>query len=172
MSKEREDFESSVRKEFPNCNLTHWKDGYSDDDIQIRYESWQACATHYQPLLDAKDAEIARLQSRVRRWRMVQEADGSFTCTDLDADENTTLKALLEQAREALRLMNKELLFYAKKAGEDITSASLSVLTPLGHARLKCCETLAAINAATGSTRIEDSVRSIKSCETSLIGGK
>lgn len=64
MSKEREAFEAWAKKEIPIASARQ------EREFNFAHKGWQACAAHYQPLLEAKDAEL-------------------LTC-----------KALLEQARE------------------------------------------------------------------------
>lgn len=125
MSKEREAFEAWAKKEIPIATARN------EREFNFAYKGWQAATAYYQPLFDAKDAEIAKLKSRTRHWRMVQEEDGSFTLTDLDADENATLKALLEQAREGL----EGVIRVADRATVEFDNAKKS---------------LAAINAAIG----------------------
>lgn len=74
MSKEREAFETQ-------------RHGYR--------QGYQDAKAHYQPLLDAKDAEIERLKEAHIY------TDNSKAAALLQV-ENTTLKALLEKAREGL----------------------------------------------------------------------
>jgi len=94
MSKEREDFIA-----WYGSNPEQDEHGnYTGAFTQARWETWQAATAHYQPLLEAKDAEIARLRE-VRIY-----TDNSKAAALLQV-ENATLKALLEQAREARRLI-------------------------------------------------------------------
>jgi nitrogen fixation/metabolism regulation signal transduction histidine kinase len=81
----------------------------------MRWQAWQACAAHYQPLLEAKDAEI-------KNWRDIFNG-----MSDELADakkENTTLKALLEQAREGLeRLLRPTINLTDEQSARDIIAA-------------------------------------------------
>ena len=126
MSKERETFEKWHDNLFDKSAWTEARNEYGypqNSAIQQRWQVWQACATHYQPLLEAKDTEIARLKE-VRIY-----TDNSKAAALLQA-ENATLKALLEQAREALeRLLRPTINLTDEQSARD---------------------TLAAINAATG----------------------
>lgn len=128
MSKEREGFEAWHDALFDISAATAVKNDYGypqDGYVQMRWQAWQACAAHYQPLLEAKDAEIAE-------WYQ----------------ENTTLKALLEQAREGLHDCNRELWYCAQQAGYDWKKANTEGVVYKTHA--KAVQALAAINAATG----------------------
>ena len=119
MSKEREDFIA-----WYGSNPEQDEHGnYTGAFTQARWETWQAATAHYQPLLEAKDAEIAGLKN-ARIY-----TDNSKAAALLQV-ENTTLKALLEQASKTLNA--------AKRAinGREHTGF--------------IDKTLAAINAATG----------------------
>lgn len=52
---------------------------------------------HYQPLLAAKEAEVAKLQEEADYVKFMEGVEAKLR------NENTTLKALLEQARGALK---------------------------------------------------------------------
>ncbi len=104
MSKEREDFEkyaiNTLGMDFPGTiNGEYLNDNWQE--MWLLYQSASAEATaHYQPLLEAKDAEIAELQKQYEGQLDVSRA-GWAEADKLGGlrDENTTLKALLEQAR-------------------------------------------------------------------------
>lgn len=72
MSKEREAFEAWAEREMP---LTYKRAILNDvscaqetRELNFARKGYQAAAAHYQPLLDAKDAEIARLKEEMA-WR-------------------------------------------------------------------------------------------------------
>lgn len=101
MSKEREDFERITASEYEG-EFAKYADGEYVNEAQERhflefFAGYRAATTYYQPLLEAKDAEIARLQEENRRIYK------SLLALDETIRENTTLKALLEQARERER---------------------------------------------------------------------
>lgn len=109
MSKEREAFEK-----FALRNQEHELDIRTDDIAGVGIYSsaktrnafllWQAATSardaHYQPLLEAKDAEIADLEQTAKT---AQDAWEDLHKVVLQRDaENIALKTLLEQAREGL----------------------------------------------------------------------
>jgi hypothetical protein len=63
MSKEREDFIA-----WYGSNPEQDEHGnYTGAFTQARWETWQAATAHYQPLLEAKDAEISLMKNTLRR---------------------------------------------------------------------------------------------------------
>lgn len=85
MSLERFLYEHSTRAEYL---LREWQEKYA------------APLAHYQPLLEAKDAEIEELRDALKKATKLESAERM--ASRLYRDENTNLKALLEQAREGL----------------------------------------------------------------------
>ena len=138
MSKERETFEKWFRKHICNDDYSLYISDqesltYREDYTNDLWTGWQACAAHYQPLLEAKDAEIAAL----REARVY--TDNSKAAALLQV-ENTVLKALLEQAREGFENIVMHISEMKKGAVTNQDGWFLRLSK----------QTLAAINAATG----------------------
>ncbi len=131
MSKEREDFIA-----WYGSNPEQDEHGnYTGAFTQARWETWQAATAHYQPLLDAKDAEIAELRKKRGPVLHLEKALEHFenasaaqeVIEGILREENTTLKALLEQAREARRLigfMTNEKIAEAARILDAINAAT------------------------------------------------
>lgn len=94
-------------------------------------EAVTAMVNHYQPLLDAKDAEIARMDVIIGE---MQPIEAMITLRE----QNTTLKALLERAREGL-----EFIVNHYSDNQKLRQTHVPM-------RQKARELLTAINAATG----------------------
>jgi len=102
-------------------------DALAIDDLNINsrglFEDW--IVAHYQPLLEAKDADLRKADIAVKLESAVNNARW---------EEIVKLKALLEQAREALsRIAESEYDYMTGKHSDEVAK-----------------ETLAAINAVTG----------------------
>lgn len=128
MSKEREAFD-------------FWYENVCEDKIYADEPSFNAgyhsAATHYQPLLDAKDAEISRLSDENEKYlkKGLSYCRHSHEVTK----ENEELEALLEQAREAfgkIRDGARNQTAFSGMSWQQIEQIAVEVI--------------AAINAATG----------------------
>ena len=136
MSKEREAFEAFIENK---CL------GYENS-----LEVWEGCEAHYQPLLAAKDAEIADLRKKRGPVVHLENALGHLENASAAQEvierilraENTTLKALLEQAREGLRNALGCICHFRFNDNPNVDEITAEIV------RVK--ELLAAINAATG----------------------
>lgn len=186
MSKEREAFEAWALGRW--SMLQHPNGDYVYNKAQAAWLGFQQATSHYQPLLDAKDAEIARLRDEAesgKRALQFLDMQGYRKCnisacncpfwhggnaserlreihdvlndagarpyekTAIKAiegiiDEKTTLKALLEQAREALNDLVDTL------TGEPSGNALHDIDEVYEDEFINARDALAAINAATG----------------------
>lgn len=147
MSKEREDFEAL----FPKDRLEKVK---NTEIMEAAFEGFLLGCTYYQPLLDAKDAEIMR-------YALLADKDLELRIND--AERIATLKALLEQAREfvgsfyfavADSYYKDVSLTFCKPHSLDMRIANDSsksfIFAEFEKSRKELSETLAAINAASG----------------------
>lgn len=158
MSKEREAF--GVWWGGRNIGIGTWILPESEKDCLL---AWQACAAHYQPLLDAKDAALASsgklLEKRLAEFNAISDENTNLRAEIAEMKylywkgkeseisnhgvisilqkENATLKALLERAREGLEYYHEREKEIAKLSGRN-------------PCRAKAWLTLAAIDAATG----------------------
>ncbi len=129
MSKEREDYTQS---EVEQAVIQGYNAGY------------KAATAHYQPLLDAKDAEIAEAKKYGETMeRIVDEQQEVLHRSNVGLgealEENITLKATLEQAREVLAIIRdgaRNQTAFSGMSWQQIEKIAV--------------DTLAAINAATG----------------------
>lgn len=174
MSKEREVFEQILRNGGKKaCSLEKNKyGGYVYSNIQDMFIVFQQATTHYRPLLEAKDAEIARLSDNANKchhtlgkisllggesYSLARVAQSQLLIQGYIPDslaatlieQNTTLKAVIEQAREGLDLI-------CTIEGESGASQ--------GSVYKVASKTLAAINAASCTSQKSNGNQT---CETS-----
>lgn len=98
-----------------DCNDPEPDRDYQKWEVEDPWRAWQACAAHYQPLLETKDASIRDLEDGIAHNEELLEAkdaeiaelkaisDGAGWFLEYEQTKNAELKALLEQAREALQ---------------------------------------------------------------------
>ena len=127
MNKMREAFEQWSRNDKRNFVLTtggicpdRYISGHTRDAERDRNDAWQAAVCHYQPLLDAKDAEIAELREELDELNsQLNNASTIYgsVCKSNDSleEQNTALKALLEQTREGLEIGIGDILYLANE---------------------------------------------------------
>lgn len=139
MSKEIEAFEAWAEREMP---LTYKRAILNDvscaqetRELNFARKGYKAATAHYQTLLDAKDAEIGSLKTLLEIRAMgVEELLKKLY------EQNTVLKALLEQAREGFENIVMHISEMKKGAVTNQDGWFLRLSK----------QTLAAINAATG----------------------